>query len=87
MSSDYLKKTQALGRIRLGRDLTDEEIAGNFSIHGLEQRTLILQTIEEDDRAANAIGSDNASLREEGRRKNTISAMRAIHSRLRALGR
>jgi hypothetical protein len=83
---DYLKKTQDLGRQRLGRDLTDDEIAANFSIHGLERRSQILDQIETEDRAGE-IGDDHTSLRNAGRRMRTIQAMRHAHERLRKLGR
>jgi hypothetical protein len=83
---DFLDKTQALGRIRLGRDLTDEEIASNFAIHGLERRTAILDQIEHES-AAGEIGSDSGSLRNEGRRLRTLQALRNAHEKLRRLGR
>jgi hypothetical protein len=83
---DFLTKTQALGRIRLGRDLTDEEIASNFAVHGLERRTAILDQIETES-AAGEIGSDTGSLREAGKRLRTLRALRDCHSRLRRIGR
>ena len=83
---DYLKKTQDLGRQRLGRDLTDEEIASNFAVHGLERRSQILDQIETES-AAGEISGDSGSLRAAGKRMRTISAMRDAHERLRRLGR
>ena len=83
---DFLRKTQDLGRIRLGRDLTDEEIASNFEVHGLERRTQILDQIETES-AAGEISGDSGSLRAAGKRLRTIQAMRNAHERLRKIGR
>jgi hypothetical protein len=86
MSRDYLKLTQDLARQRLGRDLTDDEIAANFALHGLERRSQILDTIETESMAGE-ISGDNESLRAAGRRLRTVQAMRNAHERLRKLGR
>jgi hypothetical protein len=83
----YLQKTQDLARQRMGRELSDSEIAGNFSIHGNERRSQILDQIESEERAADAIGSDTQSLKDAGRRLRTIQAVRDAHARLRRLGR
>jgi hypothetical protein len=83
---DYLKKTQDLGRQQLGRDLTDEEIASNFAVHGLARRSAILDQIETESMAGE-ISGDSGSLRAAGKRLRTLQAMRNAHEKLRRLGR
>jgi len=83
---DYLKITQDLARQRTGRDLTDDEIAANFSLYGLEKRSQILDRIETES-VQGAISDDGHSLREAGRRMRTVQALRNAHARLRAVGR
>jgi hypothetical protein len=83
----YLQRSLDLAKQRTGRAPTDDELVANFSLNGNERRSQILDQVESEERAADAIGSDVQSLKDAGRRKNTISAMRAAHQRLRALGR
>ena len=59
---DYLTKTQDLGRQRLGRDLTDEEIASNFAVHGLARRSAILDQIETESMAGEIVKGNGHSL-------------------------
>jgi hypothetical protein len=83
---DYFKKSMDLAKQRTGREPTDDELVANFSLNGLERRVAILDQVETES-LAGEIGSDVQSLKEAGRRKNTISAMRDAHERLRRLGR
>jgi hypothetical protein len=83
----YLKRAQDLARQRTGHELSDDELVANFSLNGNERRSQILDTIEGEERAADAIGSDTQSLREAGKKMRTIQAMKDAHARLRRLGR
>jgi hypothetical protein len=83
----YLQRAQDLAKQRTGEEVSDADLVANFSLNGNERRSQILDQCEQDERAAGEIGSDVQSLKEAGRRKNTIAAMRAAHSRLRAIGR
>jgi len=89
MSEDersYLQRLNDLGRKRTGRDLSDDEVAAEFALHGLARRAEILDTIEREE-LSGEISDDGAALRQAGRRMRTLQSLRDAHEKLRRIGR
>jgi hypothetical protein len=85
MSGDYLDREAAIAKLRIGRELSDDELAGHFAMKGPDERTEILLQIQRD--SSGEISSDTTDMRREARKMRTIQALHQTHETLRRLGK
>jgi len=75
---DYIEEAQQEARLRFGRELSSQELAGEFAKHDLDTRVYHLKTLRD---------PSELTLNQAAKRHSFESTLRNTHETLRKVGR